>query len=367
MSDSSVSRSATPQALSWALVIATYNRADVLARCVRCALRQTRRPAEVIIVDSSDDWSRSRDAVLALMEREAPGIRAIYQLAQVRGQTSQRRQALQLATADILFMLDDDSLMFRRCAERLLDIYDADSSRSVVGVMASPAVAAPDLSPDGLQDIGCRASSTGFWRRLKCWVNSFLVKSFCGPFSPARPSPVPRVLSARWPKLASVTLLDGYRLTVRRDVAERESFDAEITVNAHEDQEASLRLMRHGVLLWIDEPLIFHAEAPRPKALGRHGMMYAAFWQLNHAYINLKLFGLTRDTARRIRRMNRGASLIYFVHGLLRLDFDRLRGARMAQRAISELLRVKEPAELPRVFGRESAALKAAITARQSS
>ena len=37
--------------LTWALVIATYQRAHILPRCLRLAVQQTRLPTEIIVVD----------------------------------------------------------------------------------------------------------------------------------------------------------------------------------------------------------------------------------------------------------------------------------------------------------------------------
>jgi glycosyltransferase involved in cell wall biosynthesis len=48
----------------WSLVIVTYNRPDALRRCLELATWQSRRPDEVVIVDSSDDWEANRRMVL---------------------------------------------------------------------------------------------------------------------------------------------------------------------------------------------------------------------------------------------------------------------------------------------------------------
>ena len=42
--------------LSWSIVVATYNRPDVLKISIELALNQTLRPKEVIIVDASEYW-----------------------------------------------------------------------------------------------------------------------------------------------------------------------------------------------------------------------------------------------------------------------------------------------------------------------
>lgn len=351
------------EALSWGLVIATYNRADVLQRCVRCALRQTRRPVEVIVVDSSDDWSDSCRAVSDLVARDGQGVRLVYEQARTRGAAAQRNQAIESASADVLFLYDDDTLMYGRCAERMLAVYERDSGGEVAGVMASPAAEAPDLRPGPHPAEGASSPSPSPWRRFKAAINEAMNRAFFGPFAPVDSVPVPASIRDVAPNLASMSLMDGYRLTVRREVAQREPFDQTILVNAHEDQEACLRYMRHGALIWLDEPLLFHAESPRPtKTLDRRGTLYAAFWQLNHAYINLKLYGDDPATAGRIRKAARGAALIYLVQGMVRLNFSKFRGAWAARRSVDALLHPGNRASLAETFARESVTLKAAVS-----
>jgi len=43
------------QPLSWAVVIATYQREKILPQCLKLAIGQTRQPSEVIVVDASDN------------------------------------------------------------------------------------------------------------------------------------------------------------------------------------------------------------------------------------------------------------------------------------------------------------------------
>src|SRR5437762_11890391 len=97
--------------LSWALVVATYERDQILPRCVRLAIEQTRPPAEVIIVDASPNWEKTRDRLLADFAHSRPEIRWVYVSAERPSSTAQRNQGTRLAHSDILFILDDDSLM----------------------------------------------------------------------------------------------------------------------------------------------------------------------------------------------------------------------------------------------------------------
>lgn len=53
------------RAENWALCVSTYNRGAMLCDCVRHALASTEPPAEIVIVDASDEWQQNRTSVEA--------------------------------------------------------------------------------------------------------------------------------------------------------------------------------------------------------------------------------------------------------------------------------------------------------------
>jgi glycosyltransferase involved in cell wall biosynthesis len=120
--------------LAWSLIVCTFKREKVLPRCVRCAIASTRRPSEIIIVDASPYWQTTRDAVLGEFETANPDINFVYVGAHRASLTAQRNQGLDLATGDIAFMLDDDSLIFPDSAEKIMEVYEADVDRQVVAL-----------------------------------------------------------------------------------------------------------------------------------------------------------------------------------------------------------------------------------------
>lgn len=122
--------------LSWGLVIATYQREKILSQCLQLAVEQTQKPSEIIVIDASDDWQSTRSQVMGKIASNYPDIRWIYQAASQRGLTLQRNQGLGLATADITFLFDDDSLMYPTCAEEIMRVYEADTEGVVKGVQS---------------------------------------------------------------------------------------------------------------------------------------------------------------------------------------------------------------------------------------
>src|SRR5690348_11134774 len=101
--------------LDWALIICTYQREHILARCLRLAAQQTRPPAEIVIVDASPNWDRTRDEIMVTVVREHPAITWRYVQAEVRSSACQRNQGFRLTKSEIVFFFDDDSLMYPDC------------------------------------------------------------------------------------------------------------------------------------------------------------------------------------------------------------------------------------------------------------
>ncbi|MFP4120997.1 glycosyltransferase family 2 protein [Coleofasciculus sp.] len=89
--------------LSWALVIATYNRQNILPQCLQLAAAQTCPPSQIIVVDSSDDWQETHDRVMTEIAVNYPAINWMYVEATERSSASQRNQGARLSNADVLF------------------------------------------------------------------------------------------------------------------------------------------------------------------------------------------------------------------------------------------------------------------------
>ena len=118
---------------TWSLVIPTYNRRDVLLRVLPLALRQTVPPIQVVIVDSSQDWDVTRQAVQGVAA-DHPGIRLDYLQATTPSSATQRNQGVEQAIGDIVVMIDDDSFLYPDYVERILAVYAADADGVVAGV-----------------------------------------------------------------------------------------------------------------------------------------------------------------------------------------------------------------------------------------
>jgi glycosyltransferase involved in cell wall biosynthesis len=256
--------------LTWSLVIATYNRPNVLQVAIALALRQSRPPAQLIVVDASDNWLHTRDQVLALPEVKATSTSIEYLAATDKSLARQRNQGLLLANGDIVFFIDDDSLMFPDCAEQIMSIYEKDVSCSVAGVQAElsseiPAGVGPkeDQKVTGSQRKArlynklFRRSAHWIWRNVFLMDNTKLFIPYDGAYHSRQ---MPQYLMQD--NVRQEVLLGGCRMTFRRSVILREKFDSlMLGYCPTEDLDASYRVSRHGVLLTATKAVLHHYES----------------------------------------------------------------------------------------------------------
>ena len=110
------------------VVIPTRNRHDELRLAVHSALAQT-VPVEVLVMDDGSD-----DGTAEMLKRDFPQVR-YYCLAKGQGPTFQRNRGIALATAPIVFPIDDDAIMVsRHTVEQTLQEFD----RECVGAVGIP-------------------------------------------------------------------------------------------------------------------------------------------------------------------------------------------------------------------------------------
>lgn len=256
------------QPLSWALVVATYQREQILPQCLQLAIAQTRPPAEVIVVDASDNWESTRDQVMTEIAAKTPQIRWHYVAAKHRGLPLQRNQGIDLATADILFLIDDDSLMYPDCAEQIMKIYEADPEGQVKGIQAALADALPSdvvvndtTKPAGWQwgkSLPVTAKLVQFvWKHIFLMNNEVTCIPYAGDF-PRYEVPRSMLDLEAYP----VRLFHGCRMTFRRETIAAERFEPLLLYYAlNEDMDASYRVSLRGMLLEAAQAKLCHFQS----------------------------------------------------------------------------------------------------------
>ena len=122
--------------LTTSVIIATYNRPRELTNCIHSILNQSIKPNEIIVVDDgnlSDFPLRNKCIDL--------GILCVYHKKRIRGLCASRNAGVRLATGDIVFFLDDDTVLLPSYIEEILKTYSLEAERplmAVGGVIANP-------------------------------------------------------------------------------------------------------------------------------------------------------------------------------------------------------------------------------------
>jgi len=317
------------RAQEYSLAIATYNRADTLLTCLRLAVAQNRPPSEIVVVDSSDDWARTRQRALDEVGRLAPNVRWRYEQARTRSSATQRNEALALASTGVLFMIDDDSFMYPECAERVMAIYDADTAARVVGVGPMESAASP-LSPQAPADNEHMVSGpTSLKARLRWQVASLaMVERLLLPYDTSYPDhPVPPGLEKL--DFVPTRYLSGMRMTWRTGPARKVMFDETLQrYAAAEDMDFSYRISRFGVIVNALRARLFHAQDPSAR-LTQHTRALLGMTNLAYLYkrngqapntLLLRYTGrvLTRIAVDLARDLSRGRASMPYVRADLR-------------------------------------------------
>lgn len=260
--------------LDYGLVIATYKREALLPGCLRCALQQTVVPKEIIIVDASPYWETTRTQIMQELAAKYPTIDWKYVQAKCISSTHQRNQGIDLATADILFLIDDDSFMYPDCAEEVMRIYIRDVDKRVLGIMAFLAPTPPPSAFEFEQvekplETPRSRTLVDFFREQWQLLRFKLIKiidplvqdsTLLPPYDrpPIRHEfKIPDDIQAHL-----VPDLLGWGMTFRRSVFEHIRFDELLERYAiSEDTDVSYRVARQGVLLRALNARIYHMKA----------------------------------------------------------------------------------------------------------
>jgi GT2 family glycosyltransferase len=286
--------------MNWTLCIATLNRRDALLVTLRFALMQTRPPAQVVVVDVSDDWQETR-ALAEEILAAYPDVELDYGTHSVRSLTSQRNAGLAKCKHEIVFLLDDDTFMHATCAEELLRIYEADTDGRVACIAGTPVpdlpsaadeVALPEQKASGARGAGASLKQRIADARPVLWFTRFVLLQSMDELFLKYEEPRDRTIPAGLSGFAlyPASFMPGFAMTVRRDVALKEPFEEALRYYApFEDLDATYRYGRHGAVLQAADAHLHHFEA----ASGRLKRKKVIIFQM----LNMLVF-LKRNAAR---------------------------------------------------------------------
>ncbi len=247
--------------LTWGLIVITYNRVHFLVECLKHTLSQTRMPAEVVVVDASDNWEENYAKVKRMYADAWEQVRLVYEPAKVRGIPYQRNQALDASQADIVFSLDDDIYMEPDAAGIIMDAYEKDKEQKVAMIGGHFTSAPPGESAvddEGL-DEGAELKAPVAWVKHRLEQNLTLESHFVPYGKPIewRDPPEPLQDTGLFPS----GLLNGGRTTFRRCFGVKCRWSTLLRYYAtHEDSDFSYRMSHHGQVLVAPKAGFFHAD-----------------------------------------------------------------------------------------------------------
>jgi glycosyltransferase involved in cell wall biosynthesis len=117
------------------VVIPTANRSAVLRRTLESLAAQSSQPAQVILVDASEDQATRS----ACVEQPVTGLRSevVWRTAQTRGAASQRNEGMSECGHAVIGFFDDDILFEPHCVARLWAALQSDAGLGGVSAMVS--------------------------------------------------------------------------------------------------------------------------------------------------------------------------------------------------------------------------------------
>ena len=111
------------------VVIATKNRLKDIIKCIESILIQTLLPDEIVIVDASD----TQELKSRIKEFKAEKTKIIY-LHTRAGMTYQWNIGVKNSFGDIIFILDDDTILEKDFIKEIVNVFENDKERKIGGV-----------------------------------------------------------------------------------------------------------------------------------------------------------------------------------------------------------------------------------------
>lgn len=246
--------------LNWTLTICTYNRPHFLVETLHHALRQTRLPAEIVVVDASDDWQGHKAQMEERFADQWGEVVLIYVPAEVRSLTFQRNQALRLASSEIVFSLDDDIYLRPDAAEKIMQGYEADTQEEIAMIAGFfvDGVETPSENGFAANPAAPAPARKGCLRRFL--ERQLTLDSHFVPYAdPVDRGAAPAAVSVH--NIVANGLVNGGRTTFRRKFALESGWSELLRYYAtHEDSDFSYRMSYHGRLLVAPDAGFFHAD-----------------------------------------------------------------------------------------------------------
>jgi glycosyltransferase involved in cell wall biosynthesis len=260
-------------------VVPTRNRAVSLRETLLSLRRQNVLPAELVVVDASDD-ATTREMLEEFGRQVGTGCSVRWIPADVQGAAAQRNQGIAASGHPTVWFFDDDILFEPDCVIRLWQALNADAGLGGVNAMIENQ---RYVTPG-------RVSRTLFTLMHGRRENSFAGKVI-GPginMLPEDRDSLPEVVPVEW--------LNTTCTMYRREALPVPPFDSVFTgYSMMEDLTLSLRVGRRWRLANVRTARIFHDSQPGSHKSDRQAL--ATMELVNRHYVMTRVLGRTQPTA----------------------------------------------------------------------
>jgi len=332
----------------YSIVIATRNRPAALQLSIPRMLNQSRPPAQLLVVDSSDDHAATVEVV-----GQAVGTHPVDLsiLRCERGLTRQRNAALPLIKHSLVFFPDDDSIWFPGVAAAQLDVYERDLDGRIAAVCGAEAMAPPldwQLPASGSYQMRRSHRVQQRLARLRAMLEDrffqdparILGRSY---YPPAHSLP-------NWfaeLDVVPVEWMTGFRMSFRTEVIRKVRFDeAFARYSLFEDIDASFGAWRHGLVVGARKARIYHYRSPERRD---HGMRLGFEQVINKAYLVAKHAPSGHPAHLAVAKFARYKTLQYRLGRTGEFGKQRYAGAQAALKELTNLAHAL-PEELARTY-----------------
>jgi glycosyltransferase involved in cell wall biosynthesis len=285
--------------IPYTIAIATRNRLDALKLSIPRMLAQSRKPSQIIVVDSSDEHEPIRKLVDDLTQYSSIETIIIHEK---KGLTRQRNKALEFVKHPVVFFPDDDSIWFENTAELQMQVYERDSQNQISAVCGAES----PLPPSGFKPTTATyRMNTKDRIKLRCTRLMRWLESKVAP-DPARIAGQSFYKNhtipdwAQTEKVFPVEWMTGFRMSFRTSIIKKHRFDEVLSdYSLFEDIDASFSAWEDGVVVGVRNAKIFHYRSPENRD---HGFRIGAIQILNKAYIIAKHTGPNSQARKSVRR-----------------------------------------------------------------
>lgn len=328
--------------LSYDAVVATRNRQDALRLSLPMLMAQNRPPAQIVVVDASDDPAPIRSIVEAAAAASTIPVSFVES---APGSSLQRNVGLERVKAPIVLFPDDDSLILPGAMAAVMRIYE----RDVEGIVGGVCPAETDTPPAQVMAIARQSYETPLRdrllrpiKRLRFHVEHTLFPSplyALGRRLNAAKVPPPWLAEER---AVLVEHMTGFRMSFRTHLIRRHGFDEQLLrYGLQEDVDASLQILKDYLLVGALDGAIYHHKARGGRPAGRE----MGFKQvMNRAYLLAKHAGRDRGLMSVMHRFALYKIAQYTLGAGTASGRDRVAGAVAATRAYPALFEVPRDA-----------------------